>query len=101
MRWTSAGRQEEARELTDLSISTGRVKCLNLECKCKDCLCGWIDGKASRSLRRILGIGQRQPHAAHSDGVQHSQFSAGGDKRISTEVSQKTLPEGGRLVNKG
>ena len=46
---------------------------------------------------RILSVGQRKADAALSDGVQHSQFSAGRHKRIWTEVSQKTLPERRRL----
>lgn len=98
----SGGRQEEAREQPHLSITTGRVKCLNLKCRCKDCICAGIDGKPAGHIIqvRILRMGQRQPHAAHSDGVQHSQFSAGRHKGISAEVSQKTLSERRRLVNK-
>lgn len=49
MRQLSGGRQEEVREQTHLSISTGRVKCLNLKCGCKDRICGGTDGKASCS----------------------------------------------------
>lgn len=49
---------------------------------------------------RILRVGQRQPHAAHSDGVQHSQLSAGRHKRLGAEVSQKALSERRRLGDK-
>lgn len=49
---------------------------------------------------RILSVGQRKPDAALSDGVEHSQFSAGRHKLIWTEVSQKTLPKRRRLPGK-
>lgn len=62
MRRASGGRQEEARERTHLSISTGSVRCLNLKGDCKDYedykddedyedrVCAGTDGEASWSL---------------------------------------------------